>query len=226
MKKIIKKIIQILIMVIVITLIYIGGFGYINYKKVIYKVSVSNKIAEVRSKKNYVKYDDVSPYLINATVAIEDRRFYSHHGIDVYSLVRAMITNLYAKEITGGGSTITQQLAKNLYFGYEPSYIRKVSEMFVARDLEKELSKEEIIELYINVINYGDNNFGIYEASENYFNKDPKYLTINEAALLAGIPQSPVNFQLSNHYEDALIRKEQVVEAMKEQNMLDGNEFE
>ncbi|MCB6585224.1 biosynthetic peptidoglycan transglycosylase, partial [Streptococcus gordonii] len=90
----------------------------------------------------------------------------------------ALYQNVVAREIRGGGSTITQRLAKNMYYTYQPSYLRKVSEIFTAYDLEKELSKKEILELYVNVINYGDNHIGIREASEGYFHKKPKDLTL------------------------------------------------
>lgn len=223
MKKIIKKIIQIIVLITLIIFITICGLGYLKYKKAIIDVSIDKKILEIQSKENYIRYDDISENLIHATIAIEDKRFYTHHGIDFISLTRAFINNLQANEITSGGSTITQQLAKNLYFDCEPNYIRKISEIFMARDLEKKLSKNEIIELYINIINYGDNNFGVYEACKNYFHKYPKYLTMDEAALLAGIPQSPRNYQLSDHYKQALSRQKQVIQAMIDQNMIKEN---
>ena len=131
---------------------------------------------------------------------------------------------MVAREIRGGGSTITQQLAKNMYYTYQPSYLRKVSEIFTAYDLEKELSKKEILELYVNVINYGDNHIGIREASEGYFHKKPKDLTLDEATLLAGLPQSPANYQLSNHEDVARRRQIQVLNAMVRESMINEDE--
>ena len=133
---------------------------------------------------------------------------------------------MFAHGIVGGGSTITQQLAKNLYFDYQPSYLRKVSEIFVAYDLEKKLRKKEILELYVNVINYGDNHIGIYEAAHGYFHKEPSELTIDEATLLAGLPQSPSNYQLSNHYKEARLRQKQVLEAMVDTDVLTSHEMQ
>lgn len=212
--KIVKKIILIILLLVIIGLtLFIGG-GYVNYVKATNEMSIEDKVKNIRNEKNYVAYDDISETLLEATVSIEDRRFYDHNGVDYRSMARALVENIFAGEIVGGGSTITQQLAKNVYFTYQPSYIRKVSEIFVAYDLEKVLSKKEILELYVNVINYGDNYIGIKAAAEGYFHKEPKDLTLDEATLLAGLPQSPANFQLSNHEAEARIRQKQVLKAM------------
>lgn len=190
------------------------GVGYVNYVKAINKTSLETKINNIRNEKTYVPYDEINEKLFEATVSIEDHRFFKHNGVDYRSMARALVDNIFAKGIVGGGSTITQQLAKNMYFTYQPSYIRKVSEIFVAYDLEKKLSKKEILELYVNVINYGDNHIGIKEASEGYFKKAPKDLTLQEVTLLAGLPQSPANYQLSNHKAEAYARQKQVLKAM------------
>lgn len=212
--KIVKKTLLILLLFITIGLTLFIGVGYVNYVKAINDVSIEEKIKSIRDDKDYVTYDNISTDLLQATVSIEDRRFYDHNGVDYRSLGRALFNNICAGEIVGGGSTITQQLAKNIYFTYQPSYIRKVSEIFMAYDLEKELSKKEILELYVNVINYGDNHMGIKEAAQGYFHKEPKDLTLDEATLLAGLPQSPANYQLSNHKPEALIRQKLVLQAM------------
>lgn len=175
---------------------------------------IQEKVEKIRSQPHYVKIDEISPTLLEATVSIEDHRFYQHNGVDYRSLARALVNNIFASGIVGGGSTITQQLAKNLYFDYQPSYIRKMSEIFLAYDLEAELSKKEILELYVNVINYGDNHMGIYEASMGYFGKTPDQLSLDEASLLAGLPQSPSNYQLSNHEAAARNRQKMVLSAM------------
>ena len=212
--KIVKKIILIILLLVIIGLTLFVGGGYVNYVKATNEMSIEDKVKSIRNEKNYVSYDDISETLLEATVSIEDRRFYDHNGVDYRSMARALVENIFAGEIVGGGSTITQQLAKNVYFTYQPSYIRKVSEIFVAYDLEKVLSKKEILELYVNVINYGDNYIGIKAAAEGYFHKEPKDLTLDEATLLAGLPQSPANFQLSNHEAEARIRQKQVLKAM------------
>lgn len=195
-----------------------------NYVKATNDVSIQEKVKEIKSRDSYVSYDEINENLLKATVAIEDRRFYEHHGVEYRSMARALYQNVVAREIRGGGSTITQQLAKNMYYTYQPSYLRKVSEIFTAYDLEKELSKKEILELYVNMINYGDNHIGIREASEGYFHKKPKDLTLDEATLLAGLPQSPANYQLSNHEDVARRRQIQVLNAMVRESMINEDE--
>lgn len=210
----IKKLFLILCLLMLIVLTSFLGVGYVNYVKAINKTSLETKINNIRNEKTYVPYDEINEKLFEATVSIEDHRFFKHNGVDYRSMARALVDNIFAKGIVGGGSTITQQLAKNMYFTYQPSYIRKVSEIFVAYDLEKKLSKKEILELYVNVINYGDNHIGIKEASEGYFKKAPKDLTLQEVTILAGLPQSPANYQLSNHKAEAYARQKQVLKAM------------
>ena len=155
--KIIRKLFLILLLIVLIALTLFVGLGFVNYVKATNEVSISEKVEEIKNKKSYVTYDEISEELLQATVAIEDRRFYEHHGVEYRSMARALYQNVLAGQIRGGGSTITQQLAKNMYYTYQPSYLRKVSEIFTAYDLERELSKKEILELYVNVINYGDN---------------------------------------------------------------------
>ena len=214
--KIIRKLFLILLLIVLIALTLFVGLGFVNYVKATNEVSISEKVEEIKNKKSYVTYDEISEELLQATVAIEDRRFYEHHGVEYRSMARALYQNVLA-----GASTITQQLAKNMYYTYQPSYLRKVSEIFTAYDLERELSKKEILELYVNVINYGDNYIGIKAASEGYFHKEPKDLTLDEATLLAGLPQSPANYQLSNHESAARNRQIQVLNAMIRENMID-----
>lgn len=222
--KIIRKLFLIFLLIIVILLTLFIGLGFVNYVKATNDVSIQEKVKEIKSRDSYVSYDEINENLLKATVAIEDRRFYEHHGVEYRSMARALYQNVVAREIRGGGSTITQQLAKNMYYTYQPSYLRKVSEIFTAYDLEKELSKKEILELYVNVINYGDNHIGIREASEGYFHKKPKDLTLDEATLLAGLPQSPANYQLSNHEDVARRRQIQVLNAMVRESMINEDE--
>ena len=154
--------------------------------------------------------------MIRATIAIEDRRFYDHGGFDYIGLVRAAISQFDEDLLTSGGSTITQQLAKNLYGMFESSWDRKSTEFFVARYLEKHYSKNEIITLYVNVINYGNNYTGIYEASMGYLDTLPEDLTVAQASLLAGIPQSPSHYELVNHFSQAKQKQYAVLKAMAE----------
>lgn len=223
--KLLKKL---LLLGCVIALIFVGiiGFlGYRQYKEAVESISLIDKVKEIQTRSDYVSYEDISEDVLDATVAIEDHRFYSHHGIDYIAIARATLTNLFQKDIVGGGSTITQQLAKNMYFGYDTSFIRKVSELFVVHDLQSMYSKEEILTLYVNIINYGDQHIGIKQASEGYFGVSPKELTFDQATLLVGIPQSPSNYQLSDHYEQAVKRQYYVQKAMEEQGMMETKDI-
>ncbi|MCI8541122.1 MAG: transglycosylase domain-containing protein [Erysipelotrichaceae bacterium] len=215
---------------IVITALLIGivgmfaWLGYCQYREVVTQMPLEQKIAAIKSSESYVTYDELSPALVQATIAVEDHRFYDHHGFDVWATSRALVNNLLGNGRTSGGSTITQQLAKNLYFGYEPSFIRKIAELYVVYDLEHNYSKEEILTLYVNIINYGDQHIGIAKATQGYFGVEPDALTLAQASLLAGLPQSPANYQLSDHYEQAKVRQAQVLEAMVRRRMITDTE--
>lgn len=141
-----------------------------------------------------VSYDEVSPYVFQATVATEDERFYEHNGVDLQGILRAAVVNLTSSDSSEGASTITQQLVRNTILSGEMNDIslkRKVREADLALQVEKIYSKDEILLMYCNTVNYGDGCYGIEAAAQNYFSKDAKDLTLAEAALLAGIPQSP-----------------------------------
>ncbi|NBK98380.1 MAG: penicillin-binding protein, partial [Erysipelotrichia bacterium] len=150
MFKLIRRLLMILIILVLFVVCIFAGWGYLDYKKATDEMSVEDKVAMIESKPHYVKADDISQHFKDAIVAIEDHRFYTHHGIDYISLVRITLANIMAQEVLGGGSTITQQLAKNMYFDQNMSMNRKVSEAFVANALEHAYSKEKILELYMN----------------------------------------------------------------------------
>ncbi len=213
MKKLVLKIILWIFIIIFIICSIILILGYIKYKDAIDKKSISNIVSEIKKNENYVKIENVSADYKNAVVAIEDHRFYNHNGIDVLSILRSTYVNLKRKSLDYGASTITQQVGRIMYFSQEKSPIRKIAEIFVAFDLEKKYSKDEILELYINIIYFGNGYYGIKEASEGYFNKRPDELTFEEATYLAGIPNAP-----SIYSEDDKLGEErrlQVVEAME-----------
>lgn len=140
-----------------------------------------------------VSLTQISPHLTDALLATEDRRFYSHFGVDVISIGRAIFMDLAQRKFVEGGSTLTQQLARNVFLSNEKSIKRKVQEAFLAVKLEQTLSKKKILELYLNNIYFGEGAYGIHAASEIYFNKPPANLTIPEAALL-GLPQAPSRY--------------------------------
>ena len=136
----------------------------------------------------------VSPHFVDALLATEDRRFYHHNGVDPIAIGRAMVRNIRTKHLAEGGSTITQQLARNLFLSDERSYSRKIKEAALAMEIEKHLSKEEILEMYVNQVYFGEGAYWIQAACEVYFNKPASKLTVAEAALLAGLPQAPSRY--------------------------------
>lgn len=190
-----------------------------KYRKAVNEISIINKIQEVRESQNYCKLDDISVDYRNAVVAIEDHRFYEHSGIDVLSIIRSTYVNLKSKSLTYGASTISQQVGRLMYFSQEKSFIRKVSEIFVAFELEKNYSKDEILELYLNLIYFGDGYYGIYDASYGYFDKSPKDLNFYEATYLAGLPNAPSIY--SENDELAEERRLQVENAMGKYGYID-----
>lgn len=222
----IKKLLKFLLCLILSCLLILTTLGYLQYKNAIIEISIDDKIAEIKADEHYTQLDDVSEYLKDATIAIEDRRFYEHHGVDFIAWLRIIKDLILTQQINSGGSTITQQLAKNMYFGYEPSLIRKFSELFVVYDLESKYDKDTILELYINIINYGDNNFGIYDAAINYYNTDPANLDLNQASILEGIPQSPVYLQLSNQSINTIYKQKAVLSAMVKEKMITQAEMD
>ncbi|MBM4314693.1 MAG: PBP1A family penicillin-binding protein [Deltaproteobacteria bacterium] len=163
-----------------------------------------------------IKYEDIPKIVIQAFVAAEDARFFQHKGFDMQSMSRAFFKNLEAGRIVQGGSTITQQVAKVLYLSPERSYIRKIKEALLAYKIDKYLSKEEIITLYLNHIYLGHGTYGIEAASQAYFGKSARELTLAEAALLAGLPKAPSSYSPYLHPDRAYQRQAYVLSRMLE----------
>ena len=186
------------------------------YTKTIESYPIESTISELRNSNNYSPYEDISEIFLDSIVAVEDHRFYKHGPVDIIGTGRAFITNIVSQEIEQGGSTITQQLAKNLFLSHEQTIERKLKEMFIAHRLEQLYTKKEILELYVNIINYGDGNVGIKMASTNYFDSAPIELSFDEATMLAGLPQAPSAYALSSNYDLALERQAQVIDALGE----------
>lgn len=169
-------------------------------------------------RRTYTKLENISPYVLAATIAIEDKEFYNHPGFDILALTRAMITNYTSGEVVSGASTITQQLARTLFFTpeerVEVSYRRKAKEIILSSEITRRYSKDEILELYLNEINYGNMAYGIQAAAETYFNTNAKDLTLAQSAFLAGLPQAPSVYDIHNNREPTLNRNKQVLIAM------------
>lgn len=167
-----------------------------------------------------LKYNQMPQIVVNAVIATEDSRFHEHFGIDLIGIIRAMYIGVKQKGFSQGGSTITQQVAKNFFLTPEKSISRKVREMILAIRMEKELSKNEIMELYLNMINFGSRAYGIASASYTFFGKTPDQLTIDEAALLAGLPNAPSAFNPISHPNRALTRRNWVLSRMLDQSYI------
>lgn len=169
-------------------------------------------------RRTYTSLDEISPYVVAATIAVEDKEFYNHPGFDIMALARAMVQNYTSGEVVSGASTITQQLARTLFFTPEErveiSYRRKAKEIILSAEITRRYSKDEILELYLNEINYGNMAYGIEAAAETYFNTTAKDLTLAQAAFLAGLPQAPSVYDIFNNREATLIRNKQVLTAM------------
>jgi penicillin-binding protein 1A len=159
---------------------------------------------------------EMSPYIPQAVVAIEDRRFYDHYGIDPFGLARAMLANLQAGAVVQGGSTVTQQLAKNLFLSPERTIERKVQEVLLAVWLEHEYTKDQIMEMYLNRVFFGSNAYGVEAASRRYFQKPASEVTLAEAALLAGLLKAPSRLSPARDPQAAEERAQVVLQAMRD----------
>ena len=219
MKKLILKILFWIFIIIFIIFSIILGLGYLKYKNAVNNISLADKVQKIRESENYTKLNDISTDYKNAVVAIEDHRFYDHSGIDILSILRSTYVNFKSKSLSYGASTIPQQVGRLLYFTQEKSFIRKISEIFVAFELEKNYSKDEILELYLNLMYFGNGYYGITEASYGYFDKSPKDLSLYEATYLAGLPNAPSVY--SENDELAEERRIQVENAMKKYGYID-----
>ncbi|MDN3721260.1 transglycosylase domain-containing protein [Roseibium salinum] len=164
------------------------------------------------------------PYLPNAVVAIEDRRFRSHFGIDPIGLLRAVYTNVTSGRLVQGGSTLTQQLAKNLFLEPDRTLKRKIQELVLAFWLEAEYSKDEILEMYLNRVYLGAGSYGVDAAARRYFGKSARLVTIAEAATMAGLLKAPSRYSPARNPDLAEERAQLVLAAMHEEGYIDGQE--
>jgi penicillin-binding protein 2A len=198
----------------------------LNQSTVIYDKDevVASKI--VTNRTEGVLYEDLPEHVQHAVIAIEDQRFYEHNGFDIRGMTRAFFKNLVAGRITGGGSTITQQLTKNALLSPQKTYRRKVEELFLAVEIEKTYKKEEILEMYVNQVYFGSGAWGINQASMKYFNKRVQNVTISEAAMLAGLLQAPSARNPYQNYDRAMERRNVVLKRMEEQGYISNEEYD
>lgn len=189
---------------------------YDNKNDLIYQGSRSNEWANL---------EDISDNLKNAVIAVEDKNFYNHHGFDYLRIAKAMLTNIKKKSIVQGASTISQQYIKNLYLDFDKTWKRKAEEAMLTLELEVHYDKDEILEGYLNTINYGQGNMGIVNASSYYFNKKPNELTLEEAIILAGIPKNPAGYNPVSNYEASLKRAWVVAKSMFNNGYIDEDTY-
>ena len=189
---------------------------YDNQNELLYQGSRSNEWANL---------EDINENLVNAVIAVEDKNFYDHHGFDYLRIAKAMLTNIKKKSIVQGASTISQQYIKNLYLDFDKTWGRKIEEAFLTLELEVHYDKDDILEGYLNTINYGQGNMGIVNAASFYFNKKPKDLTLEEAIVLAGIPKNPAGYNPVSNYEASINRAWVVAKAMLNNGYIDENTY-
>mgnify|MGYP001619603321 FL=1 len=225
------------IIIIWISSIKIPDFQSFNNRKIENSIKIYDRTGEILlydihrdTKRTDIAYQEMGVNIRNATVAIEDSEFYNHSGVRIASTIRAVFSNIFGFGIGGGGSTITQQLVKNTLLRSEKGYaryIRKIKEWILAVKIDKSISKEKILEYYLNEAPYGGNIYGIEEASRTYFNKEALDLTLAEAAYLASIPQSPTMLSPYGKNKDKLeTRKNLVLSRMLEINFISREEYE
>lgn len=229
MKKI-KKLVRLLeIIILILMFTYFGIYFFASLKKIditktngYYLYDSQNNL--INSKGDYIKLDDISKHLINATISIEDKNFYKHQGFDYPRILKSLYINLTNKRTLQGASTITQQYAKNLFLEFDKTWERKIKEAWLTIRIESQYSKDEILEGYLNSINYGGI-YGIENASYYYFNKSSKDLDLAEASILAGIPKSPRNYSPITNYENAKVRQKVVLQSMVNNNYITESEM-
>ena len=190
---------------------------YDDQEQLIYQGSGNNE---------WVALEDISPELINAVLSTEDKNFYKHHGFDYLRIIKAMYLNLKSGSIVQGASTISQQYIKNMYLDFDKTWERKIEEAFLTLRLEVHYSKDEILEGYLNTINFGQGNYGIENASQYYFNKSAKDLTIEESIILAGIPKAPSKYNPVTNYDASINRAKVIANVMLNNELIDQDTYD
>lgn len=193
----------------------VAGQGYDMYQNAVETMSLEDIVETIRKKEGYTTLDELPETYLNAVVSVEDHRFYSHFGLDPIAIGRAVVNDIKAGRYVEGGSTITQQLAKNLLFNQEKKMMRKVAEIFAALELEEKYTKDEILELYVNSIYFGDGYYTAGDASRGYFGKEPWEMDEYESTLLAGVPNAPSKYAPTKNPMLAAKRQKQVLRRME-----------
>ena len=198
--------------------------GWNMYTRALEAVPLDQRVKQVREQESFTSFEELPDTYVDAVIAAEDHRFFDHNGIDPIAIGRAVVNDIKAMSFVEGGSTITQQLAKNLYFSQEKELTRKVAEVFMAFHLEANYSKEEILELYVNSIYFGNGCYDVASASQSYFGVEPEQMNESQCTLLAGIPNAPSVYDLTLNPDLAQQRQRQVVEMMVKHEYLTTDE--
>ena len=222
MKKLLKLMLVSVLLIIVAGASILIYQGHAEYERLVQEHPLEQVIRQVQSDEEYTRIEEISPYLLDATVSVEDKNFYSHGGVDLAGVTRAVLSNLLGIGEPSGGSTISQQLCKNLYsLFYDQSLTRKITEAFLTYELEGICSKDEILELYVNSIFFGNGYYCVGDACEAYFGKEPSEMDFDECTILAGIPNAPSNYNPVASPELARQRQAQVLEKMRKAGYLE-----
>ena len=200
-------------------------FNINTSKSITYYDKYGNDLFQEREKNDYVELNNISDYVKNSIVSIEDKNFYNHKGFDYLRIAKAMLVNLKSKKLKEGASTISQQYIKNLYLTFDKTWERKIQEALLTLELETHYSKNEILEGYLNTIDFGAGNYGIKEASKYYFNKEPKDLSLAEASIIVGIPKNPSYYNTVTNYENAKERQKNVLISMVKNKYISKDEM-
>lgn len=198
--------------------------GWQMYTQALEAMPLDQKVRQVQSQESYTTFEELPDTYVEAVIAAEDHRFYQHPGVDVIAIGRALVNDIKAMSYVEGGSTITQQLAKNLYFTQEKRLTRKAAEMFMAFHIEANYTKEEIFELYVNSIYFGSGCYDVASASQAYFGVEPSQMDANQCTLLAGIPNAPSVYDLNVNPDLATQRQRQVLTLMVEHQYLTADQ--
>lgn len=232
MKRILKRLLKfvgiftaVVCMVCGVILTGYSVMGAVMYRTAVEQRPVEAAAREIMSRENFVPTEELPEFYVRAVISVEDRDFERHFVIDISAIFRALIHDIMTISAEQGGSTITQQLAKNLYFTGEKRPERKFAEILTAFELESRLSKSEIFALYVNTIYFGNGYYGIYDAAEGYFGKTPQELDEYECAMLAGIPQAP-SVYCDISAAPAQRRLKEVLSGMAECGVIDGEKAE
>lgn len=218
-RRVIKTILLVLLTLVSLALTAAGAFalmGWNMHREAVEARPVRQVYADRTAEEHFVSFEELPDFYVNAVTAVEDRDFWGHRGIDPSAMIRALLHDIARMEFAEGGSTITMQTAKNLYYTQDKRLERKAAEIITAFELEEKLDKEQIFELYVNSIYFGSNYYGIYAAAMGYYGVPPSELTDEQCAVLAGIPQAPSVYSPDNSPELAEQRAEQVLSAMRE----------